>query len=102
MEEHRGIARVSIANVPTGENSLLVADNLMGLLLAGGVTPRDAAWSCDVLPLFVSAAAVETATYQERGSEQEDVVDKLEAVFTDPAGGPLPPPRASRRGPRQR
>ena len=82
MEAHRGIARVAVANVPTGENALRVADNLMGLLLAGGVTPRDAAWACDILPLFVTAAAVETATYQERGSVPEDVVDKLEAVFT--------------------
>jgi AcrR family transcriptional regulator len=81
MEEHRGIARVSIANVPTGENSLLVADNLMGLLLAGGVTPRDAAWACDILPLLTVASAVETATYQERGDEQDDVAGQLEAVF---------------------
>ncbi len=82
LEEHRGIARVAVANVPTGENSLRVADNLMGLLLAGGVKPRDAAWACDVLPLFVTAAAVETATYQERGDAVDDVVDKLAAVFT--------------------
>lgn len=82
LEEHRGIARLAVANVPTGENSLRVADNLMGLLLAGGVKPRDAAWACDVLPLFVTASAVETATYQERGDVPDDVVDKLEAVFT--------------------
>jgi AcrR family transcriptional regulator len=81
MEDHRGIARVSIANVPTGENSLLVADNLMGLLMAGGVTPRDAAWACDILPLLTVASAVETATYQERGDEPDDVAGKLEAVF---------------------
>jgi AcrR family transcriptional regulator len=82
LESHRGIARVAVANVPTGENALRVADNLMGLLLAGGVRPRDAAWACDILPLFVTAAAVETATYQERGDVVEDVVDKLETVFT--------------------
>src|SRR6185437_4574718 len=51
LASHRGIARMAVANVPTGENSLRVADNLMGLLLAGGVTPRDAAWACDILPL---------------------------------------------------
>jgi AcrR family transcriptional regulator len=82
MEEHRGIARVSIANVPTGESSLLVAENLMGLLLAGGVTPRDAAWACDILPLITVASAVETATYQERGDEQGDIAGELEAVFS--------------------
>ncbi|HEX3976219.1 MAG TPA: TetR/AcrR family transcriptional regulator [Solirubrobacteraceae bacterium] len=82
MEEHRGIARVAVANVPTGENALRMGDNLMGLLLAGGVRPRDAAWACDILPLFVTAAAVETATYQERGDVQDEVADKLQGVFT--------------------
>jgi AcrR family transcriptional regulator len=82
LEEHRGIARMAVANVPTGENSLRVADNLMGLLLAGGVTPRDAAWACDILPLFVTASAVETATYQERGDAPGEIVEHLEAVFT--------------------
>jgi AcrR family transcriptional regulator len=81
LEEHRGIARVAVANVPTGENLLRVADNMMGLLLAGGVRPRDAAWACDILPLFVTAAAVETATYQERGEVQDEVVVELEAAF---------------------
>jgi AcrR family transcriptional regulator len=82
MEAHRGIARVAVANVPTGENALRIADNLMGLLLAGGVTPRDAAWACDILPLFVTASAVETAVYEERGDAQDDVVDALQAVFS--------------------
>jgi hypothetical protein len=54
----------------------------MGLLLAGGVTPRDAAWACDILPLITVASAVETATYQERGDEQDDVADQLQAVFS--------------------
>jgi AcrR family transcriptional regulator len=81
MEEHRGIAQVAVANVPTGENALRLADNLMGVLLAGGVTPRDAAWACDILPLFTTAAAVETATYQARGDVPEDVVDQLQGVF---------------------
>jgi AcrR family transcriptional regulator len=82
MEEHRGIARVAVANVPTGENSLRFADNLLGVLLAGGVTPRDAAWACDILPLITVASAIETATYQERGAEQDAVAGEIAAVFT--------------------
>ena len=34
------------------------------------------------MPLFVTASAVETATYQERGDVQDDVVDKLQGIFT--------------------
>src|ERR1700761_2583498 len=82
MEEHRGIARVAVANVPTGENSLRFADNLAGVLLAGGVSPRDAAWACDILPLITVASAVETATYQERGDEQVEVAGEIAEVFS--------------------
>ncbi|MGH2894842.1 MAG: TetR/AcrR family transcriptional regulator [Solirubrobacteraceae bacterium] len=88
MEEHRGIARMAVANVPTGQNAMRLADSLMGVLLAGGVRPRDAAWACDILPLFVTASAVETATYQERGDVPGDVVDKLQTAFST-----LPPER---------
>jgi AcrR family transcriptional regulator len=90
MEEHRGIARVAVANVPTGENALLVADNMMSLLLAGGVMPRDAAWACDILPLFTTAAAVETATYQERGDERDAIAGDLEAVFSTVSAARFP------------
>jgi AcrR family transcriptional regulator len=82
LEEHPGIARVAVANVPTGQNALRVADTLLGLLLAGGVKPRDAAWACDIVPLLVTAAAIETATHQERGHEPEHLVDHLQGVFT--------------------
>jgi AcrR family transcriptional regulator len=88
LEAHRGIARVAVANVPTGENALLVSENLMGLLLAGGITPRDAALACDILPLIVTASAVETATYEERGDDAVHPATELPAIF-----GSLPPDR---------
>jgi AcrR family transcriptional regulator len=88
MEDHRGIARVAIANIPTGENALLAADNMLALLLAGGITPQDAAWACDILPLITTSLAVETATYEERGDEPDAVGEELSAFFTT-----LPPER---------
>ncbi len=88
MEAHRGIARVAIANIPTGENSLRAADNMLALLLAGGITAQDAAWACDILPLITTSLAVETATYQERGDESDAVGEELAAFFNT-----LPPDR---------
>jgi hypothetical protein len=82
LEAHRGIARVAIANIPTGENAMSVAENMMSLLLAGGITPQDAAWACDILPLITTSTAVETATYEERGAAPDSVVEQL-AVFFD-------------------
>lgn len=81
LEIHRGIARVAIANIPTGENSLRAAENMLGLLLAGGLDPQDAAWACDILPLITTSSAVETATYEERGAEPDSVGEELAAFF---------------------
>jgi AcrR family transcriptional regulator len=88
LEDHRGIARVAIANIPTGENALLAADNMLALLLAGGITPQDAAWACDILPLITTSLAVETATYEDRGDEPDAVGEELSAFFST-----LPPER---------
>jgi AcrR family transcriptional regulator len=86
LEAHPGIARVAVANVPTGENSLRVAESLLALLLAGGIDPQDAAWACDILPLITTASAVETATYVERGKTdplvaESELVQQLTTVF---------------------
>jgi AcrR family transcriptional regulator len=81
LEAHPGIARVAVANIPTGERALTVADNMMGLLLAGGITPQDAAWACDILPLITTASAVETATYQERGDDEGETGERIAEVF---------------------
>jgi AcrR family transcriptional regulator len=91
LEAHPGIARVAVANVPTGENSLRVAESLLALLLAGGIDPQDAAWACDILPLITTALAVETATFVERGQTdaqraERETVARLIAVFVS-----LPP-----------
>lgn len=84
MEAHPGIATVAVANPPTSERTLLFADNLMGVLLAGGVSVQDAAWACDILPLITTATAIETASYESRGDREElesEVVARLGAVF---------------------
>jgi AcrR family transcriptional regulator len=87
MEAHPGIATVAVANPPTGERSLVVADYLLGLLRAGGIADRDAAWACDILPLIVTASAVESAVHQQRDHNESDVINTLTATFsTLPAG----------------
>jgi AcrR family transcriptional regulator len=71
LEAHPGIAQVAVANIPTTEHALDFAENLLAVLLAGGVSAQDAAWACDVLPLIVTATAIETAAYQARGASEE-------------------------------
>jgi AcrR family transcriptional regulator len=85
MEAHPGIAEVAVANPPAGERSLRFAENLLALLRVGGVTDRDAAWACDILPLITTASAVETVVYQRRSAdpeeEWEDVAARLGRAF---------------------
>jgi AcrR family transcriptional regulator len=71
LEAHPGIAQVAVANIPTTERAMDFAENLLAILLAGGVHSPDAAWACDILPLIVTATAVETAAHQARGRTQE-------------------------------
>jgi AcrR family transcriptional regulator len=81
MEAHPGIATVAVGDPPTTERTLEVADYMMGLLLAGGITPQDAAWACDILPLITTASAMETGVHMARGNTPEATVERLDAVF---------------------
>jgi len=71
MEAHPGIARVAFAEVPTGPNVMAVSENMLGILLAGGVDPQRAAWAIDALSLIITANAVETVIWQEREAAGE-------------------------------
>jgi AcrR family transcriptional regulator len=84
LEAHPGIAQVAVANVPTTEHAMDFAENLMAVLLAGGIDPQDAAWACDVLPLIVTATAVETGVHQARaasGGSLDETLAKLSQAF---------------------
>lgn len=88
---HPGIATVALANPPTGERTLLVAENLIGLLRAGGIRDQDAAWAADILPLIGTASAIEADVYRARGDEaetEEELVARLSSAFAS-----LPPER---------
>jgi AcrR family transcriptional regulator len=91
LEAHPGIAQVAVANIPTTPRAMDFAENLVSLLRAGGIDSRDAAWACDILPLIVTATAVETAAYQARGAggdPEQETIAKLMSAFSA-----LPPER---------
>jgi AcrR family transcriptional regulator len=84
LEAHPGIAQVAVANIPTTARAMDFAENLVAVLRAGGIDARDAAWACDILPLIVTATAVETAAYQARGAggqSEEETIAKLLSAF---------------------
>jgi AcrR family transcriptional regulator len=85
LEAHPGLASVTVANPPTGVATLRFAENMLGLLLAGGVSRQDAAWACDILPLITTACAIENDTRRERGmtteAHHQAVVSNMREAF---------------------
>jgi AcrR family transcriptional regulator len=45
---HPGTAALTVADPPTSGSTLMMAENLMGILMAGGLDPQTAAWACDM------------------------------------------------------
>jgi AcrR family transcriptional regulator len=56
---HRDIAVVALGSIPTGPNSLRIAEGMFSILIAGGVPPKVAGWSLDRLALYICADAYE-------------------------------------------
>jgi AcrR family transcriptional regulator len=87
MDRYPGIARVPLANVPTGPNIAKLADHLIAILRAGGIDDRSIAWFVDVASLFVNATAYESAIYVEAGTPDELIGEQVRGAFAhlDPA-----------------
>jgi AcrR family transcriptional regulator len=92
LAAHPGISALTLANPPTTEAVLLLTENLLGILLAGGLDPQDAAWACDILVQLVTATAREDDVRRPHGrsndGDRQEQVDELSRTF---AG--LPPDR---------
>jgi len=90
LVDHPGIAAMTLVDSPTTEAVLCFTENLLGILLTGGLAPQDAAWVCDIFVLLVTATAREDEVRRPRGSEgdRHQQVDRIYDTF---AG--LPPDR---------
>jgi len=89
---HPGIAAMTLADSPATEAVLLLTENLLGILLAGGLDPQDAAWACDIFVSLVTAAAREDDVRHPRGrSDDDDRQDQVDKLYNTFAG--LPPDR---------
>ena len=69
---HPGIAAMTLADPPTTDAVLLLTENMLGILLAGGLDPQDAAWACDIFVSLVTAAAREEDARHAAGRSGDD------------------------------
>ena len=65
-DDYPGITRLAMATIPTGPGALAVAESMLSLMKAGGMSDQAAGYACDLLNLYVQAQALETALYLER------------------------------------
>jgi AcrR family transcriptional regulator len=56
---HPGIAAATMVDPPRTEVAMRLLENLLGLLLAGGLDAQEAAWAADILMAQVTYAAIE-------------------------------------------
>jgi AcrR family transcriptional regulator len=75
---HPGIAAATMIDPPRTEVVLGLLENMLGLLLAGGLDAQDAAWAADILAAQVTYAAIEA---QVRGADPSALVDEVTANF---------------------
>jgi AcrR family transcriptional regulator len=85
LAAHPGIAATTMADPPTTEATHLLLENLLGIVLAGGIDPQDAAWAADIFALLVTYAAIEDDV---RRADPQELAGELYKMF---AG--LPPDR---------
>ncbi|MCG5214164.1 TetR/AcrR family transcriptional regulator [Streptosporangium sp. KLBMP 9127] len=82
LAAHSDIAKVSLANIPTGPNSLRMAEGALAIMIKGGVPPQIASWMVDRLGLYVAADAYEGSLHLARQrTSGQDIGDYMDGIF---------------------
>ena len=88
LVDHPGIAAITLVDSPTTEPVLRLTENLLGILLAGGLDPQDAAWACDIFVLLVMGAAREDDVRRPSGRSGDGHREQVDELYTTFAGLP--------------
>jgi AcrR family transcriptional regulator len=86
LTAHPGIAAMTLVDPPATPAVLDLVENLMGILLAGGIDSQYAAWACDIFVLLTTAAAREDDVRHHR--HDEDRRQQADQIYKTFAGLP--------------
>jgi AcrR family transcriptional regulator len=82
---HPGIAALTLEDPPSTEVVFRLTENLLGILLAGGIDAQDAAWGCDIFVSLVTAVASEDDVRRARGrsgdADRQENADEIYKTF---------------------
>ena len=88
--DHPGIAATTLADPPPTQVLLRLNENMLGILLAGGLDPQEAVWACDLFAMLVTAAAIEEDERKARGADPTQHADELHHTFAGLPVGQFP------------
>ncbi len=71
--DYPGMARLAMAHIPVGDNSLRVVESMLSLLKAGGVSDQAAAYAADLIGSYTTATAYEQSLYAALYNDPEHV-----------------------------
>jgi AcrR family transcriptional regulator len=87
--EYPGMARIAMARIPSGDNAIRVAESMLSLLKAGGVSDQAAAYAVDLISTYTNAIAYEqslyTTLYDDPDHQAREVAGLAERFATLPA-----------------
>jgi AcrR family transcriptional regulator len=81
LAAHGDLAGASLANIPTGSNSVFLIDRFLALLRAGGLPAQAAAYAADLLPQFITTSAYEYGLFQRRLVDEPEYFQKLSEYY---------------------
>jgi Tetracyclin repressor-like, C-terminal domain len=84
---HPGMAAATMVDPPRTEVALRLLENLLGILLAGGLDAQDAAWAADILAAQVTYAAIEAEL---RRTDPSALAAEITANFARLPAGDFP------------
>ena len=80
LSRYPGVARVALADVPTGANILRITETMLALLRSGGVSDQAAAWGVDAMSLYLTGTAIERGVFEERDWSEEQIQAHYDGV----------------------
>ncbi|MBM7169480.1 TetR/AcrR family transcriptional regulator C-terminal domain-containing protein [Streptomyces sp. G44] len=83
LAAHGDLARASLAVIAAGPNALVISEGLLTILRAARIPDQACAWILDVLMLYLSADAYETALYRSRAENGEDPAVMAQAYLDE-------------------